>query len=349
MNARERLLAVLDGRTVDRVPVISHLQTGTVDLMNASGAYWPEANHNSDKMVALALAAHTVAGLESVKVPFDVALDCTAFGVQTGNEAMDRPPSVLRPIITNIEDIDRMETPNPHQDGRPPLVLEALQKLKEKKLDVPIIGGVIAPFSLAGQMRGEQDAIMDVLLHPELITKLLERTAEWGAIYARAELEAGADVITLVDATASGTILSPQHYAEFVLPYQQKVMKAIHDRGGKAILHICGDVTHNLDLMLQTGADGISVDQVMDMRWVKERTKGRCAAVGNISPTTTLLLSSPLCVRKTCRGILEAGTDVLAPGCGIAPRTPLANLQAMASLAGDISTDEGGPEPMCQG
>lgn len=331
MNERDRLIASLMLDPVDRVPVISHLQTGTVDLMGASGAFWPEANRDARKMLTLALAAHTVAGLESVKVPFDVALDSTAFGVMTGRDAIDRPPSIIEPMIHTIDDVERLNIPDPHRDGRAPVVLKALSILQEMDLRIPIFGGVIAPFMLAGQMRGEEAAIMDLILNPNLMRALLSKCAEWGAIYTEAQIDAGADVITLVDATASGTILSPEQYAEFALPFQRVVVDAAHRKGAPVILHICGDTSMNLDLMISTGADGLSVDQCMNMAWVKERTRGLCAAVGNVSPTTTLLFHSPSQVRQACREIMEAGTDILAPGCGIAPRTPLTNLVAMAN------------------
>lgn len=335
MNERDRLIAALRLQPVDRVPAVSHLQAATVDLMNATGAFWPEANHDARKMLTLALGANTAAGLESVKVPFDVALDSTAFGVRTGRDAIDRPPSVMEPIVRSLADVERLGIPDPRRDGRPPVVLEALRTLRGMGLSIPIFSGVIAPFMLAGQMRGEQDAIMDIMLQPELMKALLAKCAQWGAVYAAAQVDAGADVIVLVDATASGTILSPEQYEEFAQPFQRTVVEAAHARGVPVILHICGDTSMNFELMLATGADGISVDQCMDMRWVKEQTAGRCAAVGNVSPTTTLLFHSPEMVRRECQEILEAGTDILAPGCGIAPRTPLANMAAMASAVRD--------------
>jgi [methyl-Co(III) methanol-specific corrinoid protein]:coenzyme M methyltransferase len=97
-------------------------------------------------------------------------------------------------------------------------------------------------------------------------------------------------------------------------------------------LHICGNTTMNLPAMKATRTDGISVDQSMDMRSVK-RVLGRdCAAVGNVSPTTTLLFLSPEFVTLECLECIEEGTDVLAPGCGFAPETPLANMRAMAAV-----------------
>lgn len=331
MNERERLIASLRLEPVDRVPVVSHLQAATVDLMEATGCYWPEANRDARQMLILALAANRIAGLESVKVPFDVALDPTAFGVLTGNDSLDRPPSVLRPIIASAEDVEALDIPDPRRDGRAPVVLEALRTLSGMGLSIPIFSGVIAPFMLAGQIRGEEAAIMDVMIDPDLMKGLLAKCADWCVLYAEAQLEAGAEVISLIDATASGTILSPDQYREFALPFQRKVVNAIHEQGAPVILHICGDTAMNFEMMMSTGADGISVDQCMDMKWVKEQTAGRCAAVGNVSPTSTLLFQTPEDVTRSCREIISAGTDVLAPGCGIAPRTPLANMMAMAS------------------
>ena len=330
MNERERLIASLMLKPVDRLPAVSHLQAATVDLMEAAGCYWPEAHRDARKMLTLALAVNRNAGLESVKVPFDVALDPTAFGAVTGNDAVDRLPSVMQTVISSMDDVEKLQIPDPRRDGRPPVVLEALRALRDMGLTIPIFGGVVAPFMLAGQLRGEEKAIMDVMIDPGLMNGLVAKCAEWGAIYAEAQVDAGADVISLIDATASGTILSPEQYAEFALPHQKKVVNAIHAKGVPVILHICGDTSPNIDLMMSTGADAISIDQCMDMKWVKEQAAGRCAVVGNVSPTTTLLFGGPDDVTRSCYEIIDAGTDVLAPGCGFAPRTPLANMQAMA-------------------
>ncbi|NLI73220.1 MAG: MtaA/CmuA family methyltransferase [Euryarchaeota archaeon] len=330
MNGRERLIASLMLEEVDRVPVVSHLQAATVDLMEITGCYWPEANQDASQMATLALAANRVAGLESVKVPFDVALDPTAFGAGIGNEAIDRLPSVLEPVIYSADDVDKLEIPNPYTDGRVPIALEALQILDSMSLTIPIFGGIIAPFMLAGQIRGEENAIMDTVLDPDMMKKLLSKCTEWAILYVEAQSKAGVDVISLIDATASGTILSPEMYEELALPFQRKIINVAHSMDLPVILHICGDTMANFEMMISTGADGISVDQVMDMNWVKGQTTGKCAAVGNVSPTTTLLFHTPEDVERSCRTIIDAGTDILAPGCGIAPRTPLANMQAMA-------------------
>lgn len=320
-------------KEVDRIPCVSPLQTGTLDLMEASGARWPEAHDDPEAMARLALAAHTVAGIENVRVPFDVTVDATAFGAVTGKATLDRQPSILEEPITTPEQLEQVELPDPLGDGRAPVVIDAVERLSRELGDVPVICAIISPFMLAGQLRGSQNAIMEVMLKPAFMHGILDKASDWGVAYSLAALDAGADIISMVDATATGDVLGPAQYEEFALPYQKRIVDAVHSKGGKAVLHICGKTTKNIELMAQTGVDGITVDQQMDIGWVKEQLKGKCATIGNVSPTNTLLRKTPEDVLAESKACIDAGTDVLAPGCGFASETPLENMRALVEAA----------------
>jgi MtaA/CmuA family methyltransferase len=333
MNERERLLSVLDHQPVDRVPVVSPTQTGTVDLMKVSGAFWPQANQDPLLMYRLSLAAHTVAGLEGCRVPFDASVDASAFGAVT-SLASDRRQGAItsRPVISR-EAAETMSVPDPGRDGRAPVVLEAVRLLRrELGKSSPILCGIISAFTLGCQLRGEEEALMDLIIDPEYLTTVLDKALQWDLEYTRAAVQAGADVIVLVDATASGDLLGPEQYEQFAHPYSKRIVQEVRDAGAKSILHICGNTSANLPLMKATRADGIGVDQSMDMRSVKRALGPNCAAVGNVSPTSTLLFLSPEFVTLECLDCIEAGTDVLAPGCGFAPETPLGNMKAMTAV-----------------
>lgn len=333
MDQRERLLAVLAREPVDRVPVVSPTQTGTVDLMKASGAFWPKAHRDPRLMSELSLAAHTIAGLEGCRVPFEVAVDASAFGALVSHESERRQPAITgRPIIAR-ELADIVPVPDPRRDGRAPAVLEAVALLRHKLgRSVPVLCGEVSAFTLACQLRGEADALMDLMLDPEYLRAVLDKAFRWNLEFVREAVSAGADVIVFVDATASGDILGPEQFEEFAYPYEKRLVQAVRDAGGGSVLHICGNTTANLRLMRATGVNGISVDQCMDMRRVRRMLGDGTAAVGNVSPTGTLLFRSPEYVIEECRDRIEAGTDVLAPGCGFSPDTPLANMRAMASV-----------------
>jgi len=333
MDERERLLAVLAREPVDRVPVVSPTQTGTVDLMKASGAFWPQANNDPRLMYELSLAAHTIAGLEGCRVPFDVTVEASAFGAVTSHESERRQPAITGRPVTSRELVDIVPIPDPRRNGRAPVVLEAVSLLRERLgRTSPVLCGVISAFTLACQLRGEASAMMDLMLDPAYLKVVLDKAFRWNVEYAQEAVSAGADVIVIVDATASGDILGPEQFEEFAQPYEGRLVQVVRDAGARSVLHICGNTALNLQLMKGTGVDGISIDQSMDMRSVKRLLGPKVSVVGNVSPTDTLLFRSPEYVVEECRECIEAGTDVLAPGCGFAPETPLANMRAMASV-----------------
>ena len=149
-----RLFDVLNLEEVDRIPCVSPLQTGTIDLMKMTGAYWPDANNDSILMAKLAKVAHTIAGIESIRVPFDVSVDATAFGAITGKESIDRQPAILDAPIKTPEALDGAAVPDPSKDGRAPVVLESIRLLAKEFPNTPVICAIVSPFMLAGQHEG---------------------------------------------------------------------------------------------------------------------------------------------------------------------------------------------------
>lgn len=341
MNERERLLGALDRKMIDRPPCVSMTQTGTVELMEASGAHWPEAFSDAAAMARLAASAHDIAGLEAVRVPFDICIEASSFGAVCSGERQDRQPSVSNGYIGSIQQLMERGDPDPERDGRAPALIEAVRSLRLKYAETPIICGVVAPFMLACLLRGNSEALMDLMNGPELLLDILDKAEEYDAIFIDDIIEAGADVITIVDATASGDILSPEQYEKFALPSEKRLASKVRSSGAKSVLHICGDTLLNLDLMVLTGVNGISVDQMMDIATVKQRLMGCCAIIGNVSPTSTLLFGSPEAVEIEVEECINGGVDIVAPGCGLSPRTPTRNVRAMVD-----ATKRFGPGPL---
>ena len=66
----ERFQRSVQRKEVDKVPVCSVTQTGTVELMKMTGTSWPKAFWDSREMAELAMAGYEIAGLECVRYPF---------------------------------------------------------------------------------------------------------------------------------------------------------------------------------------------------------------------------------------------------------------------------------------
>ena len=55
--------------------------------------------------------------------------------------------------------------------------------------------------------------------------------------------------------------------------------------------------------------------------------------MGDVDTISTLYLMDPETVRSECERTIADGIQILAPGCAVAPGTPLENLLAMVDVA----------------
>jgi [methyl-Co(III) methanol-specific corrinoid protein]:coenzyme M methyltransferase len=331
MSSKELIIDILQGDGREEVPFMSPLQTGTLDLMKLTGSYWPDAHHDSSAMARLAAGAHTFAGMDNVRVPFDMLVGASAFGAEIGMGTVDRQLALIGSPIAGAKDLESIDVPDPHSVRRSLVVLEAVEKLSRRCEDVMVVAGMVCPFTLTTQLNGYHQALMNLYREPDLIRDIIEPAAEWCVSYSSACIEAGADAVAFIDGMASNEIIGPPQYAEFALPSQRKVFDSVRGAGALSILHICGRVFENIDLMVESGADGVSIDQEMEVSWVKEKVQGKTALLGNVSPFGALLRRGPEEVRMEALKCIDDGVDILSPGCGFAPHTPLENMRALVS------------------
>ena len=330
MNNKERFFASLTLKEVDRVSVACPLQTGTVEQMEETNAFWPEAHYDPQQMAKLALAAPTLAGIESARVPFDLCVEAETLGSVVERGRIDIQPSIKEPVLKDLGKIDELEYPDPEKDGRMAIVVEAIRLLSEETSSLPIIGGITGPFTLAGQLRGVEALLMDIYDNPAIVRKLLRFSQEVLTLYGKALERNGADAILIIDPSAGSELLGKKHYEEVAFPYCSGLVKSL---SSPTILHICGDSKPILDLMVKTGVDGVSLDHLVDIKDAKKIIGNRASIIGNINPTGTLFLGDPEKIRKEARECIRKGVNILAPGCGIPPRTKLENIRAMVEAA----------------
>ncbi len=191
----------------------------------------------------------------------------------------------------------------------------------------PIVGWVEGAAASAAQLRGVANFLEDTMTEPQAARDLLEITAQAAIRFALAQLEAGADMIGLGDAVCS--LLSPRAYREFGLPYEQRIIRAIHEAGGKVKLHICGNTTRHLADMAQTGADIVDVDWMVPYAEAIRLMPG-ISVNGNFDPVGVLLQGTPEQVAEAVRACHAARDDrsMISAGCEVPVGTPAENLLA---------------------
>jgi uroporphyrinogen decarboxylase len=331
MTPYDRLMTAFERKKPDRVPVTPFVREWAV---RQAGFKFLEVMTNPEKYVYSQLYAIR-------KYGYDMVLDLLA--VHAESEAMgsilkipeDVPPSVDIPAVNDYsKDLPKLKIPHPRRDGRLPIILEGIRRLKQAVGGyIPVMGYVQACWRHTCMLRGTERALLDMKKNPDKLKELIEIATESLIVYAEAVVEAGADLIWVSDPTSSGDMISRKAFEEFVFPYLRREIRAIKRMGVKVFLHICGNVNDRLDLMANTGPDAISVDEKVDLARAKSLVGDKVCIMGNISPGVTLLQKTPKDVEEECKIALEkamaGGGFVLASGCIVPAAAPGENIAAM--------------------
>ena len=229
------------------------------------------------------------------------------------------PPQITKTAITKKEEIDDIEIPNPYTKER----MAPLRYMLEKEDFV--CGVVRCPFTMASSYFYELEPfLIDLQRDEEFVFKLLDFSLEYCVEYAKAQVEEGAGTIYMVDSSASSSVISPDMYRKFALPYEKALVKEIDV---PTILHVCGDALYILDDMISTGTDCISLDEQTDITEV-HREKD-IAILGNVSPGL-LVRGTKEEVRAECDKIVALKEKVvLSSGCVIPGNAKEENVKEM--------------------
>jgi [methyl-Co(III) methanol-specific corrinoid protein]:coenzyme M methyltransferase len=336
MNSRERFLAALRGETTDRTPVAHVAALTTVALQRQTGCTMPEVHLDAERLARLCYANHEVLGLDGVTFNINYFGEPAALGSEMDWGDKTTYPSYGPPIWVEPEDA---VVPGDLLD-RPPIAtyLEATRIARRQYGDhVGVIAKVMGPLSMVQALHGVDRTMMDMVLAPEAIRHFLDVAAEVLARCANAELEAGADAIAIGEGGAGGNMLSPQMHEQFLLDVHQRLICAIQ---GYTIMHICGDITPRLEALSRSGLHCFNFDWDIAPRVMVEQAAGAFRLMGNVN-TADLLLGQPEEIGRQVVENLEAGVDIIGPGCAISPRCPNANLRAMVDAVIQWHADRG--------
>ncbi|KXG77413.1 Uroporphyrinogen decarboxylase [Fervidicola ferrireducens] len=332
LSEKTRLINVLEGKPVDRVPVIcpgGMMNMAVLEVMMATGYAWPKAHLYPKDMAMLSLGVRDLAEIENVGVPFCMTVEAEAMGAQIDIGTETTEPRVASYPIQQIEEWEKLPSLTENH-YRVSVVLEAISILKERCPETPVIGNITGPISLATSLIEPMVFFRALRRKPKVALDFLDFVTENLIVFARAMLKAGADIINIADPSGTGEILGPETFSEAVVPYLNKITEAIHASSGYAIVHICGRLSPVLPELKKLEAPVLSIDAVTALRKVKENLPEK-VIMGNVS-TYLLGKADPQKVAKAAKMSIKQGAGILAPACGISPLTPLENIRAMARV-----------------
>lgn len=278
--------------------------------------------------------AHDLYRPDGLPVCFDLQLEAEILGCEL-LWATDSPPSVKTHPLEDgsLSDLPVFET----DEGRMPVVLQAMENLKKDIGETTALYGLICgPFTLASHLMGS-DIFLQMFDHPDYVKAVISYCAGVGIKSAEAYVEAGADVIAVVDPMTSQ--ISREHFSEFCVPSLNQVFESVREKGRLSSLFVCGDATRNLETMCATRCDNISIDENIPLEKVRDISRvHRRSFGGNLRLTVSLLLGNEDDSRLDAIRCIDIGGGagfVLAPGCDLPYSTPTENLQAAAEMVHD--------------
>ena len=326
------LIRAARGEAVERTPVW---------MMRQAGRYLPQYRavradtdfltlcKTPELAVEVSLQPYRILGVDAVIMFSDILIPVEAMG-QEVRLTEQKGPELPDPIRSR-EQVDRLIVPDPIE--KTGFVMEIIRTLRrELEGAVPLIGFAGAPWTLAAYMiegggsKNYAQVKRMMFAEPATFHALLDKIADTIVLYLNAQIEAGAQVIQLFDSWAGE--LSPKDYAEFALPYEQKIFESLNRKAAPTILYINGSGTF-LEQMATCGADVLSIDWRVNLEDARARVGDGLTLQGNLDPC--VLLSTPEIITKKTRALIRAGggrRHILNLGHGILPMTPVENARA---------------------
>lgn len=327
MNSSERIRARLAGEPVDRPPNFNIYMTFAARrIKQPLSRYYLDYHVLVDANLRM-VEEFSVDLLQAISDPYREACDLGA-EVEFGPDSL---PVLTQPLLREPEQLATLRRTETVMGPRMRDRLEAVRMMRQRGAGaIPVMGWVEGALALAGVLRGVSTLLVDLVDRPQWVGELLEFCAGREIAFARAQIEAGADIIGLGDAIASQ--VSPRMYREFALPYERRIFAAVRSMGALTRLHICGDTSRILPDMVGAGADILDLDWMVDWAMAHREFGDRVSFCGNVDPVAVMLQGTPADVRHGILGCLRLGNDrsFSAGGCEIPGATPPENLLAHA-------------------
>ena len=161
----------------------------------------------------------------------------------------------------------------------------------------------------------------------ELLKKLIDLIVDQTIIYLKAQIDSGAEVIQLFDSWCG--VLAEEHFHQFVIEPTKKIVAALkgYSKNTPIIGFPKGAGVFYADYLKETKVDGLSIDQLVPLKYAKELQKNTVVQ-GNLDPLI-LFLSQDEIARNVDKIMseLSGGNFIFNLGHGIMQHTPVDNVK----------------------
>jgi len=239
-------------------------------------------------------------------------------------------PRCLELIVNSIDDVRNLPRPDVTRCERTMDRIKGAGYFQELlKGTVPVSGWIEGPLAEACDLAGVNEMLVNLMTDPDFSNLLMDKCMLTAKDFAKAQIEAGCDVMGIGDAICSQ--IDRDSYDLYVKQRHIELISFIHDCGASVKLHICGDTTHLLESLKDLKADIIDLDWQVDIDLARNILGDEVVLGGNINPVLVQdkTVDEVYNLSKMLIDKYKEEKFLLAAGCEITVLTPHQNLTAM--------------------
>ena len=329
-SEKKRLLSVLQKESVDRPPVIctgGMMNAAIVDIMRGTRYALPQAHFDSSLMSELAYEVHRSTGFENIGIPFCMTVEAEVLGSDIDFGTLECEPKIAKERFGSIKDAQFPNASVLITKGRIPQICEAAKLLSERYPSIPVIGNLTGPISTAASVIDPVTFYKELRKFPDIAHRVLSQITYFLISYALALVKNGVSVISVGDPSATGEILGPKLFEEFVIPYINRLIDSVNKFGTPVLLHICGDLNPVRHLLKLIHSQAISTDAMVNLSSLKKEFPD-LVTMGNVS-TYALENNNEDKIKQITYKLICDKVNILSPACGLSTSTPLSNIRAL--------------------
>lgn len=258
----------------------------------------------------------------------DLSVEAEAFGadiVFDDNEV----PTVSGRLLTSAADVETLQIPT-LDAKRVPEYLKA-NRLAAAELDVPLFGGCIGPFSLAGRLYDMTELMMAMYIEPDTANLLLDKCTQFILEYCKQIKASGSAGVVMAEPAAG--LLSNDDCQAYSSRFVKTIVDAVQDDNFVVMLHNCGNTGQCTKAMIETGAAALHFGNKIDMAQVLAEVPSDIVVSGNIDPVEVMKFGTPQQVADAAKSLLALAEKhnnfILSTGCDVPPETPFENIESL--------------------
>jgi uroporphyrinogen decarboxylase len=322
-----------------KVPVVACSEEFDVHVCGG-GVTYSEYNRDAKIMAATQIAAVKRFGYDWCWLQVDDCMVYEVLGVEVRGEG-DILPATCGYLPATRNTLNSLPSIDVRKDGRLPVLLEALKRIKDEFGDnICVCGRVEAPFSSVALLYGIEATMLLPIDDPDLFRDTLEYFVGIQTEFGIAQKEAGADAVWVGDCTASGHLISESYFAEYAKTYVTDVVKEFDKVKLWSIYHASEENVGHLKLMADSGVSVLSVGPGLDISEAKKAVGDKICLIGNLDPIGVLLDGTPEQVEAEAKRIMNIGKQnggyIFNTGEMVPRDVPVENMEALIRAANEV-------------